>query len=180
MSNKRNAPEAMREPWDTALHESGHAIVAISLDLPFEEVGIVIAPDGSSKGAIRYGPVDERRLTGNRCDPAFVQRVDAYLRLYLAGKIAEDLAAEQQARTIPTSWLVGMEDDRQNIQQMLHALHPRDAAARQRRCDVAIAWCRAHLRAAWPTVETVARALLQQRRLSAAQVRAIVHHTRDG
>ncbi|HLJ58999.1 MAG TPA: hypothetical protein VKZ50_04635 [bacterium] len=152
--------------------------MAVLLNIPFEAVEIIVEPDGSSGGgAIVYGPEGSRRFRGSRGDSAFVDGLDAHLRVYLAGKIAEDLAAEQQAagpRTPPPSWLAGMEGDRQNIVRMLDALHPRDEAAQHCRCDVAIASCRDQLRAFWSAVEAVATALVQQRRVISSQVRAIV------
>jgi len=152
-----------------AVHEAGHAIACLLLDVPVES--ITIAWSGTSHGALVY---------------AGSPPPETLLFILLAGDVAAVRADEtgwleeahgDSSPAPPESADVKVTSDAEKIEVLLEALHPGDTSAQDRLLGASRERVSLAVEQHWAAITRVAAALLQKTSLNGCDVRRIVETT---
>ena len=140
-----------------AYHEAGHAAAACFLNLPF--TGVHIIATGGLLGALELAPV---KLTpGNDADEFERRIVHSF-----AGPVA------QARHTGELDWQGGSRDF-ENAWKMAHLRHAEKGRLREVSAFLSYCWVRAHelvwLPSRWAAIESLARVLVDARRLTESE-----------
>lgn len=153
----------------TRFHEAGHAVMAFWSDVPIK--GITVVADDAALGHVAHYSPGRWFRPDLDLTPRVLARIDAHVRIGLAGKIAQTIHAESLT-TKPRNWRAnirhGAEHDMHNVVNL--AVYRTQAVAEY------IAWMevevRATMQARWRQVTLMADALAGQPVMTGDQARS--------
>jgi ATP-dependent Zn protease len=160
----------------TAYHEAGHAVAALMLGLPLEEVSITMDGEHGLVGGTHCRPrlahLDPDTHWG-RVSPEDAGQLRAAIMVSCAGPLAEARCTGR------FTWRCG-EGDRETAMEYARYMR-HDPAAFQAYLDAIFRQTAELINATrtWPLVEAVAQALLERGRLDGPEARQIVAQARD-
>jgi ATP-dependent Zn protease len=151
----------------TAHHEAGHAVAHIKLDVPFRKVTIEPGEDYLGQvSAYGFGKAFQERMATGYPTARDRDRLEREIICILAGPLAEYRFARRRGH-------VGATSDHRNIVEILFCL------CAQNEMQAFVKWLEVrtenllHAPGVWPAMKSVAKALLERKTLTQAEVRSI-------